>query len=467
VATPLAPGSRIAHFVVVRPIGEGGMGTVYLAREQTLDRSVALKLLSPELARDEAFRSRFLEEMRLAASLDHPHVCPVYAAGEADGVLYLALRFVEGEDAARLVGRDGPLAPERAVSLLADLASALDHAHAHGLIHRDVKLENLLLDADGNAYLADFGVALPLRGGEATKPGELEGTLLYLAPERINGRDASPASDQYAFACLAYFLLSGVAPFVRSHEAALLFAHLRDEVPSLGEQGLARLDAVLQQALAKRPDERFPSCAAFVSALGKALARPEPSEAAWPESLPRARTSFLGRKRELNELEAIVSGGARLLTLTGPGGTGKTRLGLELAARLAPRYADGATWVRLADIAEATLLFPQIASAIGKPDVPALDAIADAELLLGLDNLEQLLPDAAASLASLVEQCPKLTLLCTSRSPLRHSTSRKRAPCSWSAQRSTASTSRPLSRHARSAYDSTACPSPSSSLRPA
>ena len=217
-----------------RPIGEGGMGIVYLAREEALDRSVALKLLSPELAEDEVFRERFLEEMRLAASLEHPHVCPVYAAGEEDGLLYLALRFVEGEDAASLVGREGPLRPEHALALLGDLAGALDQAHAHGLLHRDVKPENVLLDADSNAYLADFGLARPLRRRASTQAGELEGTLLYLAPERIDGRDASPASDEYAFACLAYFLLSGAPPFVRSHEAALLFAHLRD-APRYGD----------------------------------------------------------------------------------------------------------------------------------------------------------------------------------------------------------------------------------------
>ena len=221
---------------------------------------MAVKVLAPVLAADADFRARFLAEMQLAASLDHPHVCPVYRAGEEDGILYLALRYVPGENLGATLAGSGPFEPEPALALLRDLAGALDSAHEHGLLHRDVKPENVLLDESGNAYLADFGLARSDSGLRASVAGLLAGTAAYLAPERIEGAEASAASDLYSFAGLALLRsLSGTPPFVRDHEAALLFAHVRDAPPSLAGRGLARLDPVFARALAKQPEERHPA----------------------------------------------------------------------------------------------------------------------------------------------------------------------------------------------------------------
>jgi predicted ATPase len=411
----------VAGFVLERVLGRGGMGVVWLAREPGLDRRVAVKVLAPELVADDGFRERFLVEMRLAASLDHPHVCPVYRAGEEDGLLFLVLRYVPGENLGASIAQAGALEPKRALELLGDLAAALDAAHAHGLLHRDVKPENVLLDEEQNAYLADFGLARSDVGSQATVAGSLAGTLAYLAPERIEGSVASPASDLYAFACLAFCVLSGAPPFVREHEAAVLYAHLREEPPSLAERGLGRLDPVFRRALAKRSLERHASCREFVDALEVALAggEPEPSTDAWPETLPRPQTVFVGRGRELAQAAEIMVGGARLLTLTGPGGTGKTRLGLELTARLAPGFESGAHWLSLAALSDPGLLLATIANEFGEPDRAPAELIGARKLLLGLDNLEQLLPGAADLVAALLAACPNLSVIVTSRAPLR------------------------------------------------
>ena len=288
-ALVVAPGSTVAGFRLERVLGRGGMGLVFLAREESLGRPVALKVVAPELAADEAFRDRFLAEMRLAASLDHPHVCPVYRAGEEDGHLYLVLRYVEGEDLGAMLARTGPLEPERALALLGDLAGAVDAAHAHGLLHRDIKPENVLVDADGNAYLADFGLARTgamieaAAGTDSAAATAPAGTAAYLAPELIEGDAASAASDRYGFACLAFAAFAGRPPFVRDHEAALLFAHLRDAPPSLSEWQLERLDGVFALGLAKRPDERYPDCGEFVRALEVALTSDASVDAGWPD----------------------------------------------------------------------------------------------------------------------------------------------------------------------------------------
>jgi serine/threonine protein kinase len=178
----MVPGSTFAGYRIESLIGRGGMGIVYRATDLSLERPVALKLIAPELAQDERFRARFLREPRLAASLDHPHVIPIHEAGEHDGQLYLAMRFVEGTDLKTILERERKLAPERALAVLAQIGDALDIAHRRGLVHRDVKPANVLLDEDGNAYLTDFGVSTQV-GGTSTDTGRMVGTLDYLAPE--------------------------------------------------------------------------------------------------------------------------------------------------------------------------------------------------------------------------------------------------------------------------------------------
>ncbi len=231
-------GTQIAGYRLEEEIGRGGMGVVYRAHDVALERSVALKLLSPSLAEDRDFRERFLVESRLAASLEHPNVVPIHDAGEADGQLYLAMRYVEGTDLKRLLHDEGPLEPARAIAICSQIADALDAAHARGLVHRDVKPSNVLLDEHEHAYLADFGLTRRLADqAPGFEAGLSLGTPAYVAPEQIEGKEVDGRADQYSLACLLHECLTGEPPFPRGSEAATLFAHLEEATARAGRTG--------------------------------------------------------------------------------------------------------------------------------------------------------------------------------------------------------------------------------------
>ncbi|MCP3768225.1 serine/threonine-protein kinase [Streptomyces sp. MAR25Y5] len=274
-------GQRVAGYRIEREIGRGGTAVVYRARDLRLDRTVALKLLAPELARNDVFRRRFTHESRIAAALDHPHIVPVFEAGEEDGILYIAMRYVEGSDLRRLLDREGPLPFRTALRIAVQVASALDAAHEHGLVHRDVKPGNILVargtdsDHPEHVYLTDFGLtkkSLSLTG--FTTVGQFVGTLDYVAPEQISGRPVDARCDVYGLACVVHETLAGHPPFRRDDDMALLWAHQYDEPPPLTaiRPDLApRTDAVLAKALAKSPDDRYASCLDLVAALRTAV----------------------------------------------------------------------------------------------------------------------------------------------------------------------------------------------------
>ncbi|MGI5423383.1 serine/threonine-protein kinase [Streptomyces sp. CA-179760] len=280
-------GQQIAGYRIEKEIGRGGMAVVYRARDLRLERTVALKLLAPELARNDTFRRRFTHESRAAAAIDHPHIVPVFEAGETDGVLYIAMRYVVGSDLRHLLDREGPLSPAATLRLAAQVASALDAAHDHGLVHRDVKPGNILVargtdsDHPEHAYLTDFGLtkkSLSLTG--FTTVGQFVGTLDYVAPEQISGRPVDARCDVYGFGCVVYEILAGHPPFRRDDDMALLWAHQYDEAPPLTEARpdlAAQTDPVLAKALAKSPDDRYPSCLAFVAALRAATTGATPA----------------------------------------------------------------------------------------------------------------------------------------------------------------------------------------------
>jgi serine/threonine protein kinase len=225
-------GRTVAGYRLVELIGRGGMGVVYRAEQLSLGRDVAFKLLREDLAHDDAFRTRFLRESRLGGQVPHPNLVPIYDAGEADGLLYIAMQHVDGVDLRRLVAREGRLAPARALAILTPVARALDAAHARGLVHRDVKPANILVveHATGgvDAYLSDFGLLKRISSQTGlTQAGKLVGTTAYVAPEQIQGQPVSGAADQYALACVLFECLTGSMPFPREEEAAVLRAHCR------------------------------------------------------------------------------------------------------------------------------------------------------------------------------------------------------------------------------------------------
>ncbi|WP_232666708.1 serine/threonine-protein kinase [Pseudonocardia sp. TRM90224] len=277
----LESGSQLAGYRLDALIGRGGEGVVYRATHLRLDRAVALKVLSGDLAHDEGFRRRFERAARLAAMLEHPNVITVHDAGEADGRLYLAMRLVEGRDLSALIAEHGPLGLAETCRLLAQVAAALDAAHAKGMVHRDVKPANVLVERDGRAYLSDFG--LTSRHDVSVQSLQLvAGTLAYMAPERFEvGSTPEPSIDVYGLGCTAYTCLRGAPPFDRTTFAEMFSAHLTAPPPALSRDDPAiptAVDAVLAKAIAKVPAQRYRTCGEFVAALSEAgLAGPGPS----------------------------------------------------------------------------------------------------------------------------------------------------------------------------------------------
>lgn len=268
-------GSDFVGYRIEELIGRGGMGVVYRAYDLRLKRAVALKLVAPMLARDDRFRERFARESELVMSLEHPNVVPIYDAGDVDGQVYLAMRLVDGTDLRTLLRAEGALDPPRAVALCAQIAAALDAAHSRGLVHRDVKPSNVLLDRTEHVYLADFGLTRRL-DDQPCELGDdhLLGTPAYLAPEQLEGKAADGRADVYSLGCLLYECLTGEAVFPRSSRLAVAWAHLEEEPPRASRRRLDlpdAIDPVIARAMAKEPGERFPTCAALVSAAEEAL----------------------------------------------------------------------------------------------------------------------------------------------------------------------------------------------------
>jgi hypothetical protein len=280
----LGRGSRIGHYVIERQVGSGGMAMVFSAHDESLGRTVALKVLSPSLANDQEFRRRFLRESRSVAAVEESHIVPVYGAGESDGVLYIATRFVAGGDLGSLLRRaGGPFDPDRAMSIISQVAAALDAAHHAGLVHRDVKPGNVLIDSTPgrpeHAYLSDFGLSKAAKSLTGiTAPGVFLGTPDYCAPEQVTGEPpVGPRTDQYSLACVAFALLTGTVPYKRDASVATLYAHVKEPAPSLTGRrpGLpVAVDAVMAKAMAKDPAGRYGSCGEFAIALAAALRAP-------------------------------------------------------------------------------------------------------------------------------------------------------------------------------------------------
>ena len=444
-------GSLLAGYRLEAQVGAGGMAVVFRARDERLGRLVALKILAPALASDSEFRQRFIAESRAAAAVDDPHIIPVYEAGEAGGVLFIAMRFVQGGDLREVLAREGVLAPDRAAGFISPVASALDAAHAAGLVHRDVKPANILVvareDRRDHVYLSDFGVSKnAMFSVGLTSPGHFLGTPDYAAPEQIRGLAVDGRTDQYALACVTYELLTGVVPFERDQDVAVLLAHLSVPPPPLASRrpdlpGAA--GQVLATAMAKAPEERYESCGAFAGALREALGLPgydrDPAsvparaaaaagqapgapEAADPgatvigparaqaaaaaRTLPRDIASFTGRQRELAELveaAAAADGVVSIHAIGGMAGIGKTALAVHAAHQLAPRFPDGQIFLPMhghtpgqrpvdpADALASLLATAGVPAAQIPPGVEARmalwrDRLAEKQLLLILDD---------------------------------------------------------------------------------
>ena len=316
-------GSEIAGFRLEELLGRGGMGAVYRAEDMRLGRKVALKLLAPELAENTRFRERFLRESQLAASLDHPHIVPIYAAGESAGKLYLAMRYVEGYDLRQLLAREGALERTRALGLLEQVADALDAAHERGLIHRDVKPGNILIAERAgreHCYLSDFGLTKQTASiSGLTGTGELVGTIAYVSPEQIRGEVVDARADVYALGCVLYECLTGEQPFARESDVATLWAHVNEPAPHLATELGGEIDRVLIRALAKAPADRQQTSGELIASARAALGM----HGATTSAAPSRSVRRLGRLQVLIAAAAalgLAAAVALIVSLHGPDG---------------------------------------------------------------------------------------------------------------------------------------------------
>ena len=289
----LAPGDEIGGYQIESIAGRGGMGLVYRASQRRPERTVALKVVVPELAADPAFRARFEHESNVAAQIEHPNVIPVYEVGEEDGLLYITMRFVHGVDLGGVLAESGRLEPGRATRLVAQVGDAVEAAHARDLVHRDIKPGNVLVDPSDHVYLTDFGLtkrADQSKGMTAT--GMFVGTVDYIAPEQIEGKQIDGRADIYSLGCVLFQLLSGSVPFPRESEIATIFAHVNDPPPRLQDVP-EPLAEIVARAMAKRPEDRFQSAGEFARAALAAADGSDhdvPSEAPASDRAPAAPT---------------------------------------------------------------------------------------------------------------------------------------------------------------------------------
>ncbi|MDX1614524.1 MAG: protein kinase [Candidatus Promineifilaceae bacterium] len=439
---------RARGYELLDPIGSGGFGVVYQARQLTVGRLVAIKIVAADAFDDPRAMALFAQEAHIAAQLEHPHIVPLYDFWQHEGNAYLVMRWLAGGNLAQAL-IDGPWPADRAVRLVDQVAAALSKAHNASVVHRDLKPANILLDEAGNAYLGDFGIAQLLTGHdlEADLPRVL-GSLAYMAPEQARGQPVTAQADLYSLALIVYELLTGQPAVTATDPAAILYHHLHETVPLISEENPSlppALDVVLQQATAKDPSKRHSDILAFAESVKLALQQPDlvgssaqrPATEPVPHNLPFQSTAFVGRRDELASLVRLLDG-SRLVTILGPGGAGKTRLALAVADHLVDRaahdtpYPDGVFFVPLDDLNSSEQILPATArslgfrlrgagAALGEPGqslkAQLMDHLAGRRLLLIMDNFEHLL-DGASLLAQIGTKTAAVDILITSRERL-------------------------------------------------
>jgi non-specific serine/threonine protein kinase len=423
------------------------MGVVYLARDPSLERDVALKMLPPELDSDSVARTRFLDEARTLAALNHPNIATIYSLEDDGGRHFLTMEWIEGRSLFERL-RGGALPIDETLSLIRQVARAVEAAHSKGVVHRDLKPSNVMMQDDGTVKVLDFGLAVRLKfdsidsAAIAPGTGEVAGTPGYMSPEQARGEAADPRTDVWAVGCVLYECLSGrpliLGESVAERLAATLWVDAGSmlDVGGLGADLPARLSLLLRRSLAASAEERFASMRDVrllieeeisERALPRTPDRPpaSPESRPIPGNLPRRLTSFVGRRHDLEETARLIDE-HRMVTITGAGGCGKTRLSQELAGRMLGECPDGVWLVELASLADPALVSASAAATLGvhqTPETSPLDGLTqfvrEKRMLLVLDNCEHLVAECAALAAHVLAACPRVRILATSRESLR------------------------------------------------
>ena len=438
----LSPGTRFGSYEIGPRLGAGGMGEVYRAKDTRLEREVAIKTLSVERCSQPDALSRFEQEARSACALNHPNIVTIYELGQVNGTRYISMELVIGETVREMLGA-GPIPFRKAVAIAAQIADALAKAHAAGIVHRDLKPENLMVSGDATAKILDFGLAKLLaadqaRGSDAstniTEHGTVMGTVGYMSPEQATGGVVDFRSDQFSFGSVLYEMVTGFPTFRKKTYAETMAAILRDEPERLGSrmpQAPPPFIWIVERCLAKDPKERYASTqdlARDLAAVRDRLAETSTrSSETRPDNLPVQRTAFIGREHEAAALRQLLTrGDVQLVTLTGPGGIGKTRLALKVAAEVGEEFPGGVCFVALSGVSDRALIASTIAQALGvretgnqSPQESLKEYMSglDQPMLLLLDNFEHLV-SAAPMITQLLTTGPKLKVAVTSQAPL-------------------------------------------------
>jgi len=448
----LAPGSRLGRYEIRSLIGAGGMGEVYLAHDPELQRPVALKVLAAAVRNDEDLRKRLEHEARAASALNHPNILTVYDIGQLGEERFIATEYVDGVTLRQRMIRAEPALRE-VLDIGIQIASALSAAEAAGLVHRDIKPDNIMLRRDGYVKLLDFGLAraaaTPEPDMRKTDPHMVRGTVFYMSPEQLRGLVLDSRSDIWSTGVLLFELVSGRLPFDGDSSSDVAASILRAEPPPLVHRDdtpvIQPLAAIVLRALTKDRARRYQSAEELLADLRQlqgdlarsAVSVPGTSESRVatteqvavfeppPSNLPTKLTPLVGREAERDDVLSLLRrDDVRMVTLTGPGGTGKSRLSHDVGAALLPEMDDGVWWVSLATIRDPRLVVTELAAVLGVHEggAPLLDGVANAvrekTLLLVLDNFEQVL-DAAPLVGRILAAAPRVKALVTSRSPLR------------------------------------------------
>lgn len=405
-----------------RELGRGGMGTVYQGYDTLLDRVVAVKLLTSRSLVDEG-KQRLLAEARAVARLNHPNIVAVYDAGESENMPFVVMEYIVGMS----LHENPPAGIEQIARTIIQVCDALEEAHNHGIIHRDLKPENVIMTEGGLAKLTDFGLARSL-ATRMSQEGALTGTVFYISPEQALGKPLDARTDLYALGVMLYELCTGQLPFQAEDQLAVIAQHIH-EAPKppreLHRDIPQEMELIILQLMAKNPDERLSSAAEVRSALEVLLNNGGDNIAGHPNhNLPTFITRFIGRKNELSQVEQLLTA-ERLVTLTGVGGTGKTRLALEAARLMLNRFRDGIWLVDLSAISDENQIMRVIAGVLGvreQADLPLMDKlkthIGSREMLLVLDNCEHVIEMSALIVQDLLTACPNLHIMTTSRESL-------------------------------------------------
>ena len=436
----IAPALSLAlsdRYRLEREIGAGGIATVFLAEDLRHQRPVAVTVLRPELSTTLA-HDRFLREISPAAGLRHPNIMPLYDSGEAAGFLFYVVPFFEGESLRESLrdrlARDGPLPIDDALRFADEIANALSYAHGRGVLHGNLTPEHVFFE-HGHVIVADVGIAQAVGASSEAKPtvaGMALGTAAYMSPEQARGQVIDARSDLYALGCIVFEMLAGTPPFIGPTAIAVMLGHAIEPVPELSARRAAVRRPVVEaveRALAKSPTDRFASVEEWRRALARAsgshpTAGAAPAAPVIARAAPTPANALLGREAALAHAIEQVRAGTRVLTITGAGGTGTSRLAIELFAQLRNEYPHGAAYVSLAAVTEASAVMPTVSTALGIAEAhgrSAVDAIVTVigrgRTLLLLDNLEHT-RDSAADIAELVSRCAGVCVITTSRAPL-------------------------------------------------